>query len=116
LDHWMPSQAVVIGSQDLNDLLPGISWKSKIITFRIQLPASMDYFTPEEREARISDTQKIFLRSTSPEDKISLLKKYNVHFLLLQRGDLRRFNDLIASYPELITVTEIGGVYIVQIY
>jgi len=115
LDHLMPGQAVVIGSQDLNDLLPGISWKSKIITFRIQLLASMDYFTPADREARISDTQKIFLRSTSPEDKMSLLRKYDVHFLLLQRDDLRRFNNLIANYPDLIRVTEIGGVYIVQI-
>ena len=45
-----------------------------------------------------------------------LLKKYNIHFLLLQRGDLKLFSDLIARYPYLIKATEVGGVYVVQIY
>ncbi len=44
-----------------------------------------------------------------------LLRKYNIHFLLLQRDDLKLFEDLIASDPSL-TVTEVGGVYIVRIY
>ena len=115
LDQLIPDQAAALGSQGLNDLLPGLSWKSKLVTFRIQGPSNMSYFTSAERETRISDTQNIFLRSTSPEDKMFLLRKYNIHFLLLQRDDLKLFEDLIASDPSL-TATEVGGVYIVRIY
>ena len=45
---------------------------------------------------------------------MTLLQKYNVRFLVLQRSDLKLFNDLLATYPNL-TATEIGGVYIIQI-
>jgi len=115
LDQLIPGKAVVIGSPNLNDLIPGISWKSQLVTFRIQLPSSMIYFTSTEIDARISATQEIFSPSTSAEDKMFLLRKYNVHFLLLQRRDLKLFNDLIARYPDQIKATEIGGVYLVQI-
>lgn len=115
LDQMIPEQAVVIGSSDLNDLIPGISPKSELITFRIQNPSNMAYFTSAEREMRISDTQKIFSRGTSADDQLSLLEKYNVHFLLLQRNDIKLFDDLMTEHPNRITATEVGGVYIVQI-
>jgi len=115
LDQLTSSQAVVMGSQNLNDLIPGISWKSQLVTFRIRLPSNMAYFTASEREARIADTQTIFLPSTPAENKMALLRKYNVRFLVLQRSDLKLFNDFMANYPN-ITAAEIGGVYVIQIY
>ena len=115
LDQLISDNSVVMGSPNVNDLIPGVSWKSRLVTFRISEPSNMFYFTPLERDTRISDVQSIFASSTSATDKMFLLRKYNVSFLLLQRGDLKFFNDLIAMYPR-IKVTEIGGFYIVQIY
>lgn len=106
---------VVMGSENLNDFIPGISWKAQMVTFRISEPSNMFYFSAADTAERIADTGVIFSETASPEDKILLLRKYNVHFLLLQRRDLKLFNELMANYPNLITATEVGGVYIVQI-
>jgi hypothetical protein len=116
LDQRMQTRVAVIGSPVLNDLIPGVSWKSQLVTFRVQLSSSMAYLTSDEINTRVADTQRIFSRATSVDDKMSLLKKYNVHFLLLQRSDLKLFSELIASYPNLIKTTEIGGFYIIQVY
>jgi len=115
LDNRISDRAYVIGSPSLNDLIPGISWKSKLITFRITDPLNMSYYSDQERIERISDTQKLFNKSTSAEDKLSLLKKYDVQFLFLQRDDIRFFNDLITKYPDRIKPFEVGGVILVEI-
>lgn len=115
LNRRIPNQAYVVGSPNLNDLIPGISSKSKPITFRISQPSSMAYFSDAEREERIADINVLFLRAPSPEDKMSVLEKYDVRFLLLQSFDLRLFEDLIAAYPGRVEKIEIGSVIILQI-
>jgi hypothetical protein len=49
LDGQIANQAFVMGSPNLNDLIPGISSKSRLITFRISNPSNMSYFTSAER-------------------------------------------------------------------
>ena len=115
LDQQITDQAYVIGSPNLNDLIPGLSWKSDLITFRISNPANMYYYTPEQRNERISDTQRIFARSSSAEEKINLLKKYNVSFLFLTPFDLRLFEEFMETFPNDVTKTEVGGVVILKI-
>ena len=115
LDRQVSDYAYVVGSPQLNDLIPGISARSKIITYRISQPSNMSYFSDVQREERILDTKKMFSKTLSPEDKMHLLEKYDVQFLFLQSFDLRLFTDLIASYPDRIKVIEIGGVIILQI-
>ena len=115
LDNRISVQAYVIGSPSLNDLIPGISWKSKLITFRISDPLNMSYFSTAERIERISDTQKLFSKSISAEDQLSLLEKYDVQFLFLQRDDIRFLNALITKYPNRIKPSEVGGVILVEI-
>ena len=115
LDRRIFDQALVVGSQQINDIVPGVSAKSKIITFRISQPSHMHYFSTAEREERISDTKKIFSKSLSPEEKMHILEKYNIRFLFLQSFDLRLFEDFIARYPERVEVIETGGVMILQI-
>ena len=115
LDRRISDQAFVIGSQKLNDLIPGLSSKAKIITFRVSQNSNMAYFSDVEREERISDTQSIFLKSLSPVDKMSLIEKYDIHFLFLQSFDLRLFEDLVDSYPDRVEVIEVGGVILIQI-
>lgn len=115
LDQQISDHAYVMASPALNDLLPGISYKSRLITFRIADPANMLYYTPAEREQRIADTARLFSASTPADVQRALLDKYDVRFLLLQRNDLALFNSLIADNPGQVTVQEVGGVVLVQI-
>ncbi|MDX1377901.1 MAG: DUF6077 domain-containing protein [Anaerolineales bacterium] len=115
LDQQITDQAYVIGSPNLNDLIPGLSWKSDLITFRISNPSNMSYYTHKERSERISDTQRIFARSASGEEKMELLKKYNVSFLFLTPFDLRLFEELMETFPDEIKQSEVGGVVILEI-
>lgn len=115
LDRQISDYAFVAGSQQLNDLIPGVSSKSNLITFRTSQASHMQYFSNAEREERISDTKGIFSKSLSPEEKMRLLEKYNIRYLMLQSFDLRIFEDLIANYPDRVKALEIGGVIILQI-
>lgn len=115
MDQRITGQAYVIGSPNLNDLIPGITLKTKLITYRISDPANMMYFTPAERERRIADTAAIFSKSTPVEDKLSLLEKYNVRFLLLPSRDLQLFEDLIARHPDRAKAIKVGRVILLEI-
>jgi hypothetical protein len=115
LDQQITDQAYVIGSPILNDLIPGLSSKSDLITFRISNPSNMAYYTTEQRNERISDSQRIFARSASEEEKMELLKKHNVSFLFLTPFDLRLFEELIEAFPNKVKSTEVGGVVILKI-
>jgi hypothetical protein len=115
LDQQITNQAYVIGSPNLNDLIPGISSKSNLITFRTSNPSNMSYFTQEERDERISDSQKLFSRSATAEEKMDMLKKYKVRYLFITPFDIRLFNELMDTYPGNIKQTEVGGVIVIRI-
>ena len=115
LDRRISDQAFVVGSQRFNDLIPGLSSKAKIVTFRISDKSNMAYFSDLEREERILDTQNIFLKSLSPADKMSIIEKYDIRFLFLHRLDLRLFEDFVDSYSDRVEIVEVGGVILIQI-
>lgn len=114
LDRQISDQAVAIGSDGLNDLIPGISSKAKLVTFRTSDFSNMPLFTPDEIKERITDGQTIFSNTASPKTKLDLLKKYNIRFLLLKRSDYDYFADFIASYPSMLT-TKVGRFIVVEI-
>ena len=115
LDHQIPVQAVVIGTDDLNDLIPGISWKAKIMTFRTSSPSNMPFYSLDIINERISDKQTILSRRESSEARLHLLRKYNVRFLLLRRSDYDLFKNLVSTHPSLFEVTEIGRYIVIEI-
>lgn len=115
LDDRIPVQAVVIGSDDLNDLIPGISWKAKIITFRTSNPANMPFYPPDIINERVADRQMILSRRATPEVRLNLLMKYKAHFLLLRRSDYDLFKNLVSNYPSLFETTEIGRYIILKV-
>jgi hypothetical protein len=115
LDRQIPVSAYVVGSQQLNDIVPGLSSRSKLIIFRYSNPSHMQYYSDAQREERISDVKGIFSKSFSPEDKMSLIEKYDIRFLFLQSFDLRLFEDFIASYPDRVKTIETDGVIILRI-
>lgn len=115
LDDQIPSQAVVIGSDELNNLIPGLSGKAKPITFRTSSPANMPFFTLEIINERLSDRKTILSRSAAPDVRLDLLKKYHVRFLLLRGSDYDLFKNLVASYPALFEVIEIGRYILLEV-
>jgi hypothetical protein len=115
LNRLIADQAYVAGSEQLNDLIPAVSSKSKLITFRISQPSSMSYFPESQRLARIADMQRLFSKKSSSQNKMNLIEKYNIQFLFLQSADLRLFEDLITAYPNRVKKIEVGGVIILQI-
>jgi hypothetical protein len=106
---------VAIGTEDLNDLIPGISWKAKITTFRTSSPSNMPFYSLDIINERISDKQRILSRRESSEARLNLLKKYNVRFLLLRRSDYDLFKNLVSTHPSLFEVTEIGRYIVIEI-
>jgi hypothetical protein len=115
LDRHIPVQAVAIGSDDLNDLIPGVSSKAKIMTFRTSNPANMPYYSVDIINERISAKQMILSRRAPSELRLNLLKKYNVRFLLLRRSDYDLFKNLVSAHPSLFEITEIGRYIIIEI-
>lgn len=115
LNRLISDQAYVVGSGQLNDIIPGISFKAKLITFRISQPSNMSHISDGQRQERIADIQRLFSQAPAPQDKMKLIEKYDIRFLLLQNFDLRVFEDLIATYPGRVKKIEIGGVIILQI-
>jgi len=115
LDRQISVQAVVIGSDDLNDLIPGISSKAKLMTFRTSNPANMPYYSLDIINERISAKQMILSRRESSETRLHLLKKYNVRFLLLRRSDYDLFKNLVSAHPSLFEITEIGRYIIIEV-
>lgn len=116
LDQHIPEQAVVIGSEDLNDLIPGVSSKAKLVTFRTSDFFSMALFPVKEIEQRISDRRALFSATTPPEIKLQLLEKYNVEYLALQGGDRDLFSNIISEYPDLLTVEKVGRFFVIEIH
>lgn len=115
LNRLISDQAYVVGSPNLNDLIPGVSSKSKLITFRISQSSNMSHISDAQRQERIADIQRLFSQAPAPQDKMDLIEKYDIQFLLLQSFDLRLFEDLITAYPDRVKKIEIGGVVILQI-
>lgn len=115
LDQHISDRAYVIGSPNLNDLIPSISWKSNLITFRISDPLNMSYYTQQEIDERISDTHSLFLNSTSVKEKMDIIEKYDVRFLFITPFDLRLFDEFIETYPSRVSADEVGGVIIIRI-
>jgi hypothetical protein len=115
LNRLISDQAYVVGSPNLNDLIPGVSSKAKPIIFRISQPSNMPHLSDSQRQERIADMQRLFSQAPAPQDKMELIEKYDIRFLLLQSFDLRLFDDLITAYPSRVEKIEIGGVIILQV-
>ena len=114
LDRQVREQAFVMGSEALNDLIPGVSSKAKVVTFRTSDFFSMSLFPVAEIEQRIADRQTIFSETAFPDEKLELLRKYDVRFVVLTRADRELFADLIATYPSIV-MTKVNRFFVVEI-
>jgi hypothetical protein len=115
LDHHIQHQAFVMGSDALNDLIPGVSSKAKLITFRTGDFSNMSLFPVTEIEQRISDRQMIFSETATAEAKLDLLRKYDIRFIVLTGADRPLFADLLATYPSLTTMEKVNRFFVIEI-
>ena len=115
LDRRTPAQTTAIGPEALNDLLPGVSSKVKLVLFRIASPANMINFSLDEIKQRKADRETIFSEAALPEEKLALLQKYNIRFIVLQGKDREMFTRLVDAYPSLMKMEKINRYFVVTI-
>ncbi len=115
LDRQIQKQAFAMGSDPLNDLIPGVSAKAKVITFRTSDFFSMSLFPVAEIEQRIADRQEIFSEATPPAVKLVLLQKYDIRFIVLTRAERDLFAGLLAEYPSLMKMDKVERYFVIEI-
>ena len=104
----------MVGSDELNDFIPTLSWKAKVISYRPE-DTSYPYFYPEEeRSERWLDRQSIFSREISPDAKMEIIKKYDINFILVESYRLGKFKDLFTEYPTKFTTHSFGRFSLIE--
>jgi hypothetical protein len=106
---------MVIGSGETNDILLGVSWKARVITFRASDLSNMAYFTSTEAQERISDSKKVFSEQVSPKEKLGILEKYNIDFIVLHINEKEYIEGLTLTYPDLFISTDVGRYTVIKI-
>jgi hypothetical protein len=114
LDNTLAFPVVVIASDDLNDLLPGLSWKAKVLTFRPSDAYYPYFYPPEERAQMLMDRHAIFDPQTTREDRRTLIDKYDVRVLVTTSGEYRIFKRLVNAFPEEFESAQVGRYYMIM--
>lgn len=115
LDAHNQTQVFAMGSDAVNDFIPGVSSNAKVVTFRTTDFFSMSLFPVSEIKQRIADRQMIFSAATSPQTKLELLRKYDVQFIVLTGADRELFADLLTAYPSVSTMKKVARFFVIQI-
>jgi hypothetical protein len=115
LDNRSSTQVHVIGSEVLNDYIPGVSGRANLVVFRVSESSNMLYYTLEEIEQRVSDRQTLFSETTSPAAKLELLRKYDIKFIVLTGADRGLFTRLLEQYPSVAAMEKVARFFVIEI-
>lgn len=115
IDDHVQEQVYVIGSDVLNDLIPSVSSRGKVITFRTSDFFSMSLFPVEEIRQRITDRHVILSETATPETKMEMLRKYDIRFIVLTRADRELFTDLLAKYPDQMKMEKVERFFVIEL-
>jgi hypothetical protein len=113
LDHTLAFPGVVVASDDLNDLLPGLSWKAKALTFRPSDQYYPYFYTAEERSKMLIDRHAIFNQETTVEDRRTLIDNYDVKAMVATSEEYDIFKPLVKVFPEEFESTHVGRYYVI---
>jgi len=105
----------VVGTDRLNDFIPAISAKAKLISFRPSDPDYPYFYSLEERNQRLLDREFMFSRDVPIESRLALIHKYQIRFLLLKDGEYYTIKDLITEYPDRFIPHQIGAHILVEV-
>jgi hypothetical protein len=115
MDDHVAGQVIAVGTDRLNDYIPSISAKMKLISFRPSDTSYPYFYSPEERNQRLWDRQAIFSRDVSVEDRIALIQKYQIKFLWVRGGEYSQIKDLLQAYPGLLIEHPIDRYFLVEV-
>ena len=115
LDEHIPEQAYVIGTEELNDYIPAVSAKAKVISYRPSDPSYPYFYTAEERSQRYLDRRAILSPDISMEARLSLIQKYDIRFIWLKGGEYYMVKQLVARNPSNFIVAAIGRYYVLEV-
>jgi hypothetical protein len=114
LDEHISGQAYVIGTEELNDYIPAISASAKVISYRPSDPSYPYFYSLEERNQRYLDRRAILAPEVSPEERLSLIQKYDIRFIWLKQGEYYMVRQLVSKYPSHFVVEQVGRYYLLE--
>jgi len=103
------------GTDRLNDFIPAISAKAKLISFRPSDASYPYFYSPEERNQRLLDRQSIFSRDVPIESRLALIHKYQIQFLWVKEGEYYTVKDIISDYPDKFIPHQFGAYILVEV-
>jgi len=115
LDDRIEDRAIVIGTNSINDYIPGLAGKAYVINFRDSKPLYTYFYTEEERKEFLSDQDLILSNSVLPEVRLSLIKKYDIQYILIKGGERHIVNNLISTYPSRFNLIKIDRYLILEV-
>ena len=101
LDAQNDLNVTVAGNDALNDLIPAVSLKGKLISYRPSDPTYSYFLSESARQSRLRDRQAIFSQ-VSLQDKLEIIRRYRVRYLLLREDESSSINDLLSLRPSLV--------------
>ena len=105
----------VIGSDEINDFIPTLSWKAKVISYRPEDQSYPYFYSETEKKERWSDRQSLFSREVSPHAKMEIIQKYKISFILVENYNLGKFKDIMSEYPTTFTTHSFGRYSLIEI-
>jgi len=115
MDEHTKDKAFAASTDELNDYIPAISTKAKVISYRPSDPSYPYFYTPQERKQRLLDRQSIFSREIPIEERLALIQKYDIHFLWVKSGEYYLIKDMVSEFPAMFTEHKFGGYYLIEI-
>jgi len=115
LDLRIKDQAFVIGTMELNDLIPGLSEKANVINFRISNPLHSYFYTEKEREERYAHQQLMLSNMIPPEERLVLIEKYNIQYILIKAGEYHQVKKLVETYPAKFNIFKIDRYILLEV-
>jgi hypothetical protein len=115
LDNHIKDQAIMIGSRNVNDLIPGLAGKAYVVNFRDSKPLYAYFYTQKEREDRYNNQQKIFSNEITPEKRLKLINQYDIEYILIKKGEFYLLKNLVLIYPSKFNQIEIDRYFIFEV-
>ena len=115
LDAHLEQPGIAVGSDELNDFIPAVSWKAKVISYRPGDTSYPYFFTPDERTERLRDRRSIVSRQFPAEERLALIEKYGVDFILVEAAEYDQVKRLPETFPASFEVHEIGRFILLEV-
>ena len=116
MDAHTSTQTFAVGTDRFNDYIPAITSKVKLISYRPSDPSYPYFYSPTERNQRFQDRQSIFSRDLAVENRLALIRKYDIHFLWLKGGEYYMVKKMISTYPDIFTEHIFEGYYLIEVH